>query len=421
MIAYRLSKSTRGRPQVGGAKPTRLGLYVRVRGVLLALVALVLSGLVVQPTPAAAISIILKDAAPDRIERQRKAAAGTTLPGTPDVSRKAERLAEQEVVPGTPILIRIFKEESELELWMQRGERYVRFATYPVCNWSGTLGPKLAEGDKQSPEGFYSVTRRQLHRSGKWPRSLNLGFPNAHDRSLLRTGSYILVHGGCSSVGCFAMTDAVISEIFALVEASIAAGQEHVPVHVFPFRMSGANLARRQQSPWGGFWEELKAAYDSFELTGVPPRISTCNGRYVVADGRPEEVGHEPPLDFCGEIAANTQASALLQSIASHPYRLQTLSETERQLLQSNESPQQRRVLEKAERLLERHPLPRVRSAGHRRGGLAAANSGPRYTCNPGLASCRKHIALQRKKAPATRLARTTKTSQQARLARTTR
>ena len=68
------------------------------------------------------------------------------------------------------VLIRIFKEESELEMWMQKGERYVHFATYPICHWSGTLGPKLAEGDKQTPEGFYTITRRQLHRIGRWPR-----------------------------------------------------------------------------------------------------------------------------------------------------------------------------------------------------------------------------------------------------------
>ncbi len=236
-------------------------------------------------SPAQAISIKLKDVAPDRIERQRKAAIGKLpLPGTPAIDEREERLEAKGMAAGSPVVIRIFKEESELEIWMMKDGRFEHFASYPICHWSGTLGPKLAEGDKQAPEGFYTVTRRQMHHRGRWPRSLNLGFPNTYDRALSRTGSYILVHGGCSSVGCFAMTNAVIKEIHGLTLAAIKKGQKHVPVHVFPFRMTDYNMRKHAHDEWAGFWNELKAGYDSFERTRLVPQVSVCNGSYQVRD-----------------------------------------------------------------------------------------------------------------------------------------
>lgn len=168
---------------------------------------------------AVALSIELKDVASDRVERQRRAAEGRLpLPGTPDLANFAQRLASKGLEAGEPVFIRIFKAESELELWMRKGSRFVLLDIYPICQWSGTIGPKIREGDKQNPEGFYSVRLRQLHLRGRWPRALNLGFPNPYDRGLARTGSTFLVHGGCSSVGCFAMTNAVMEEIYALSE-----------------------------------------------------------------------------------------------------------------------------------------------------------------------------------------------------------
>jgi murein L,D-transpeptidase YafK len=156
---------------------------------------------------------------------------------------------------------------------MRKDDAFVLFSTYPICRWSGTLGPKLREGDRQTPEGFYTITSRQLHLAGRWPRSLNLGFPNVLDRVQARHGSYILVHGGCSSTGCFAMTNPVSHEIYRLTEAALRAGQAHVPVHVFPFRMTEENLAAHQESDWQPFWRNLKEGYDSFE-TSRRPRVS---------------------------------------------------------------------------------------------------------------------------------------------------
>jgi murein L,D-transpeptidase YafK len=192
------------------------------------------------------------------------------------------------------MLIRIFKEESELEIWMEKGGTYVLFATYPICHWSGTLGPKIREGDKQTPEGFYTITRRQLYHVGRWPISINLGFPNAFDRAHNRGGSYILMHGGCSSVGCIAMTNAVIGEVYGLARAALGAEQRYVPVHVFPFRMTEARLASLATSTWSSFWQDLRAGYDSFERTHQPPRVSICEGRYRIEDAAaPDPAGED--------------------------------------------------------------------------------------------------------------------------------
>ena len=285
---------------------------------LLALMAAGLASALVVPR-AAAVDIELRDVAADRIQRQRRAAEGKLpLPGTPDLSRFSERLAEKGLKPGAPILIRIFKAESELEVWMQNDlNRYELFATYPICHWSGTLGPKIKNGDKQAPEGFYTVTRRQLHMAGRWPRSLNLGFPNVYDKVQSRTGSYILVHGGCSSVGCYAMTNTVIEEIYSLTAAAISSGEEHVPVHVFPFRMTAENLSSQKASEWHGFWSNLKEGYDSFQRTKRPPHVSVCETRYHFRDTAPEEGGDAGPLGWCGATAAAVQDLERLAKVAS--------------------------------------------------------------------------------------------------------
>ena len=205
-----------------------------------------------------------------------------------DLAELERRLADKGVALGTPLMIRIFKMESELEVWVEKGARFELFATYPICNWSGVLGPKQTEGDRQSPEGFYSIGSRAMHRKGRWPRSLDIGYPNTFDSAHGRTGSYILVHGGCTTIGCFAMTNAKMEEIFALSEAALQSGQERIPVHVFPFRMTRRTWTANADSPWSGFWANLKEAYDAFERTRIPPRISVC-GEQVRAWDEPSD------------------------------------------------------------------------------------------------------------------------------------
>jgi len=210
---------------------------------------------------------------------------GVTLPGTPDYAKLDARLAEKGVKLGDPVLVRIFKLDSELELWVEKDGTYVKFATYPICRFSGRLGPKLREGDNQAPEGFYTVDEDWLNPNSRWHRSFNLGYPNAFDRAHERTGSFIMVHGGCLSVGCFAITDAGVDEVWRMVTAALDKGQPRFGVQVFPFRMTEANLAARKKSAFSDFWANLKKGHDLFETTGVPPVVSVCEGAYAFEPG----------------------------------------------------------------------------------------------------------------------------------------
>ena len=210
---------------------------------------------------------------------------GVTLPGTPDYAKLDTRLAEKGVKLGDPVLVRIFKLDSELELWVEKDGRYVKFATYPICRFSGRLGPKIREGDNQAPEGFYTVDKDWLNPNSRWHRSFNLGYPNAFDRAHDRTGSFIMVHGGCLSVGCFAITDAGMDEVWRLVTAALDQGQPRFAMQVFPFHMTEANLAARKGDDFADFWENLKKGYDLFETTHVPPVVSVCDGAYAFEPG----------------------------------------------------------------------------------------------------------------------------------------
>ncbi|MGQ0455772.1 MAG: L,D-transpeptidase family protein [Hyphomicrobium sp.] len=227
----------------------------------------------------------------ERAQRRWRAAVGLPLPGAPAFDRFQERLSEQNLVPGAPVLIRIFKRDFELEIWMKRDGAFHRFATYPICRWSGALGPKFAEGDGQAPEGFYSVDKTALNPNSKWYRSFNLGFPNAYDQALNRTGSFIMVHGGCGSIGCFAMTDAQMDEIWHLVTAALDAGQARFQVQVFPFRMTQDNLDRAAGHAASPFWRDLKRGSDMFEASLLPPRATACDGRYRFEPAGPHPDG----------------------------------------------------------------------------------------------------------------------------------
>ena len=188
---------------------------------------------------------------------------------------------------GTPIYLRIFKREAQLELWLRGADgKYVLFREYPVCKFSGDLGPKQREGDNQAPEGFYSVAPRQLNPQSNYHLAFNLGYPNAYDHAHGRTGSALMVHGNCVSIGCYAMGDAGIEEIYTLSAAALRAGQGVFPVHIFPFRPTVAALAAAKNSPWFGFWSELAPAYDFFEREHVPPAIEVDGDRYRIAAAR---------------------------------------------------------------------------------------------------------------------------------------
>jgi murein L,D-transpeptidase YafK len=196
--------------------------------------------------------------------------------------RLRDEFAAMGLTLGAPVFVRIFKDPAELELWVDAGASYELFRRYPICAYSGGLGPKLREGDRQSPEGFYRVARGQLNPRSRYHLAFNLGFPNAYERARGWTGSFLMVHGACASIGCYAMGDAAIEEIYTAVQAALDAGDEAVPVHVFPFALTDEELARRAGSRWMSFWEELRPAYEAFEKRRVPPRVRVLGGRYVV-------------------------------------------------------------------------------------------------------------------------------------------
>jgi len=183
---------------------------------------------------------------------------------------------------AAPILIRIYKQESTLEVWKQdRSGKFALLNSYPICNFSGSLGPKLTEGDHQAPEGFYDITPDQMNPNSHEYLAFNTGFPNTFDRSLGRTGSFLMVHGGCRSVGCYAMTDYAMEEIYGLVGEAFKGGQEKVQLQAFPFRMTAQNLAGHAGDPNMPFWEMLKAGNDAFLATERPPRVAVCDRQYV--------------------------------------------------------------------------------------------------------------------------------------------
>ncbi len=192
-------------------------------------------------------------------------------------------LGKKGMSPEGPIFVRIFKEESELEVWKAQADgRFYHLKTYPICNWSGDLGPKVAQGDKQAPEGFYTIQSTQMNPNSQYHVAFNMGFPNTYDRANNRTGQSLMVHGSCKSAGCYAMTDALVEEIYALARESFKGGQQSFGVHAFPFRMTDEKLARFTKHKWYGFWKTLKHGYDYFEVNRVPPQIAVCERRYVV-------------------------------------------------------------------------------------------------------------------------------------------
>lgn len=212
--------------------------------------------------------------------------------GRPDMEAlrapMAERLREAGFRAGDPVFMRIFKEERLLELWMQPAGSpeapFRLFAVYPICAMSGTLGPKLKQGDRQAPEGFYAVGLKQFNPHSRFHLSFNIGYPNSYDRSHGCTGDFIMVHGNCVSEGCFAMTDRFIEEIYGLAQDALRGGQPFFRIHIFPFRLNAENLRRHAASNWLSFWEMLRPGYDYFERHKLPPDIVVRNKAYALSE-----------------------------------------------------------------------------------------------------------------------------------------
>lgn len=200
------------------------------------------------------------------------------------------RMTRLDMDVRSPIMLRIYKEDSVVEVWKEdRAGDYKLLKAYPICAWSGALGPKKKEGDRQAPEGFYFVSKGQMNPNSAYHLSFDLGYPNAFDRSYGRTGSNLMVHGDCSSRGCYSIGDDNVQEIYAMAREAFAGGQSAFQVQALPFRMTAENMARHADSEHLPFWEMLKEGLDHFEVTQRVAKVNVCARQYVFnadSDGR---------------------------------------------------------------------------------------------------------------------------------------
>jgi murein L,D-transpeptidase YafK len=212
---------------------------------------------------------------------------------------------EKDMDLQSPILVRLFKTEAELEVWKQdRSGKFALLKTYPICRWSGDLGPKVREGDRQAPEGFYAITPGQMNPQSAYYLSFNTGYPNAFDRALGRSGSQLMVHGDCSSRGCYAMTDEQIAEIYTMGRESFFGGQKSFQFQAYPFRMTPANLAKHRNNPNMAFWKMIKEGYDHFEVTHQEPKVDFCEKKYVFDAAKPPGATSDPVFNASAKCPA---------------------------------------------------------------------------------------------------------------------
>ncbi|MBI5261031.1 MAG: hypothetical protein HY852_04345 [Bradyrhizobium sp.] len=248
---------------------------------------------------------------------------------TDDISLATNAKANQPVPPKliaemnekdmdlqSPILVRLFKQEAELEVWKQtRSGQFALLKTYPICRWSGDLGPKVREGDRQAPEGFYSINPGQMNPQSAYYLSFNTGYPNAFDRALGRTGSQLMVHGDCSSRGCYAMTDEQIAEIYSLGRESFFGGQKAFQLQAYPFRMTPLNMAKHRNNPNMPFWKMIKEGYDHFEVTRQEPKVDFCEKKYVFDAAKPADARRDPVFDASAKCPAYVIPDDIAQAL----------------------------------------------------------------------------------------------------------
>lgn len=233
----------------------------------------------------------------------------------PISAQTASLMQQKGMTKESPILLRIYKEESELEIWKKTtAGRYELLKKFPICKWSGELGPKIKTGDRQAPEGFYFIRPEQMNPHSSYHLAFNLGFPNDFDRAHNRTGAHLMVHGDCSSSGCYAMTDEQIADIFALAREAFDGGQLAFQVQAFPFRMTNANLTRHRNNPNQSFWRMLKEGSDHFEVTRQEPKIDVCNRRYIFNAVPDDPMKPFDPARACPSYHLQPEIAQLLQN-----------------------------------------------------------------------------------------------------------
>jgi murein L,D-transpeptidase YafK len=278
-----------------------------------------------------AAGLLLAGCNSDQISLANNAKANQPVP-----PKLAAAMTDKNMDPQSPVLIRLFKQEAELEVWKQdRNGQFALLKTYPICRWSGDLGPKVREGDRQAPEGFYSISPTQMNPASAYYLSFNTGYPNAYDKSLGHTGSELMVHGDCSSRGCYAMTDEQIAEIFAMGRDSFFGGQRAFQFQAYPFRMTALNMARHRNNPNMPFWKMIKEGYDHFEVTHQEPKVDFCEHKYVFDASKPTGATRDPVFDA----SAKCPAYVVADEIASPVRAKQQADEAEFNKLVSKGTP----------------------------------------------------------------------------------
>jgi len=247
-----------------------------------------------------------------------------------------QAMVEKNMDLNSPILVRIFKQEAELEVWKQdRDGRFALLKTYPICRWSGDLGPKVREGDRQAPEGFYTISPAQMNPQSAYYLSFNTGYPNAFDQALGRTGGQLMVHGDCSSRGCYAMTDEQIAEIYSLGRESFFGGQRAFQLQAFPFKMTPINMAKHRNNPNMPFWKMIKEGYDHFEVTRQEPKVDFCEKKYVFNAIRAPNAKSDPVFNA----SAKCPAYAIPEEVADAVREKQQQEQAETNKLISRGTP----------------------------------------------------------------------------------
>src|ERR1700733_2175816 len=242
---------------------------------------------------ALAAGVLLAGCDTDEISLATNAKANQPVP-----PKLIAAMAEKDMDLQSPMLVRLFKQEAELEVWKQdRSGHFALLKTYPICRWSGDLGPKVREGDRQAPEGFYSITPGLMNPQSAYYLSFNTGYPNAFDRALGRSGSQLMVHGDCSSRGCYAMTDEQIAEIYSLGRESFFGGQKPSQLQAYPCKMTPSNMAKHRNKPNMPFWKMIKEGYDHFEVTRQEPKVDFCEKRYVFDAAKAPNATRDPVFE----------------------------------------------------------------------------------------------------------------------------
>src|ERR1700722_796604 len=273
---------------------------------------------------ALAAGVLLAGCDSDEISLATNAKANQPVP-----PKLIAAMADKDMDLQSPILVRLFKQEAELEVWKQdRSGRFALLKTYPICRWSGDLGPKVREGDRQAPEGFYAISPAQMNPTSAYYLSFNTGYPNAYDRSLGHTGSELMVHGDCSSRGCYAMTDEQIAEIYSLGRESFFGGQKSFQFQAYPFKMTPVNMAKHRNNPNMPFWKMIKEGYDHFEVTRQEPKVDFCEKKYVFGAVKAPDARRDPVFEASAKCPAYVVPQELADAV--HEKEQQDEAETAR-------------------------------------------------------------------------------------------